>query len=639
MKTASDFGFVKIAACSAKTAVANPEKNAAYLLEAIAKARKTGAQVIVLPELALSSYTAADLFHQDRLIRGCEGALGRILTETAGDPAVIALGMPVRVGDALYNCAVLIQNGKILGAVPKEYLPNYQEFYEKRWFAPGSSALEEEITLCGQRVPFGELLFRFGELTVGVEVCEDLWVPIPPSSRLAVSGANLILNLSASNELVAKDAYRKNLISGQSARCICAYAYASSGLGESTTDLVFGGACTVAENGTILAEGERFRQDGAMAVACVDLDRLMAERRKDGSFHDCAAVYGGRMRVVSGELPELSLEQMDRPYDPTPFIPSDARTRAERCREIFAIQSAGLARRLSHTGMKRAVIGISGGLDSTLALLVSHEAMKRLGLPEENILCVTMPGFGTTDRTYQNALELIRSLGAELREVDIKPSCLQHMRDIGHDPSVHDVTYENTQARERTQILMDLANKEGGLLVGTGDLSELAMGWRTYNGDHPSRYGVTASVPKTLVRHLVAFVAEESDPRTAAVLREVLDTPVSPELLPPDENGEIQQKTEENIGPYELHDFFLYHFLRFGCQRDKLAFLASRAFGEKYSKEEIEKWLSLFLKRFFISQFKRSCLPDGPKVGSVSLSPRGDWRMPSDADMGAFLAE
>ena len=639
MKTASDFGFVKIAACSAKTAVANPEKNAAYLLEAIAKARKTGAQVIVLPELALSSYTAADLFHQDRLIRGCEGALGRILAETAGDPAVIALGMPVRVGDALYNCAVLIQNGKILGAVPKEYLPNYQEFYEKRWFAPGSSALEEEITLCGQRVPFGELLFRVGELTVGVEVCEDLWVPIPPSSRLAVSGANLILNLSASNELVAKDAYRKNLISGQSARCICAYAYASSGLGESTTDLVFGGACTVAENGTILAEGERFRQDGAMAVACVDLDRLMAERRKDGSFHDCAAVYGGRMRVVSGELPELSLEQMDRPYDPTPFIPSDARTRAERCREIFAIQSAGLARRLSHTGMKRAVIGISGGLDSTLALLVSHEAMKRLGLPEENILCVTMPGFGTTDRTYQNALELIRSLGAELREVDIKPSCLQHMRDIGHDPSVHDVTYENTQARERTQILMDLANKEGGLLVGTGDLSELAMGWCTYNGDHMSMYGVNASVPKTLVRHLVAFVAEESDPRTAAVLREVLDTPVSPELLPPDENGEIQQKTEENIGPYELHDFFLYHFLRFGCQRDKLAFLASRAFGEKYSKEEIEKWLSLFLKRFFISQFKRSCLPDGPKVGSVSLSPRGDWRMPSDADMGAFLAE
>ncbi len=639
MKTASDFGFVKVAACSPRLALANPAKNAGYLLESVLAASAAGAQVILLPELCLSGYTAADLFHQDRLIRQCEAALSRILAETAGNPAVIALGMPVRAGSALYNCAVLIQSGKILGAVPKEYLPNYQEFYEKRWFAPGSAAMEEEISLCGQEVPFGEMLFRFGELTIGMEVCEDLWVPIPPSSRLAVSGANLILNLSASNELVAKDAYRKELISGQSGRGICAYAYASAGVGESTTDLVFGGACTIAENGAILAEGERFRPDGAMAAACIDLSRLMAERRKNGSFHDCAAVYGGGMRVVTGGLPALSLEQMDRPYDPAPFIPSDQKTRAERCREIFAIQSCGLARRLSHTGMKRAVIGISGGLDSTLALLVAHEAMKRLGYPSENILCVTMPGFGTTDRTYQNALELIRSLGAELREVDIKPSCLQHMQDIGHDPAVHDVTYENTQARERTQILMDLANKEGGLLVGTGDLSELAMGWCTYNGDHMSMYGVNASVPKTLVRHLVSFVADESDPRTAAVLREVLDTPVSPELLPPDENGQIQQKTEENIGPYELHDFFLYHFLRFGCERDKLAFLARRAFGEKYAPETIEKWLTVFLRRFFVSQFKRSCLPDGPKVGSVSLSPRGDWRMPSDADMGAFLAE
>lgn len=639
MKTATDFGFVKIAACSPKVAVANPGKNTDSLLESIEKASATGAQVILLPELALSSYTAADLFHQQRLLRDCESALEKILAATASNPAVIVLGMPVAVSDALYNCAVFIQNGKILGAVPKEYLPNYQEFYEKRWFAPGSSVMEEEVTLCGQTAPFGELLFRFGELVIGAEICEDLWVPIPPSSHLALAGANLIVNLSASNELVAKDGYRKDLIAGQSARCICAYAYASSGLGESTTDLVFGGACTVAENGAILAEGERFCTDGTMAVACVDLERLMAERRKNGSFHDCASVYGGCIRTVSGKLPVLSLEQMDRPYDPTPFIPADEKTRAERCREIFAIQSAGLARRMSHIGLKRAVIGISGGLDSTLALLVAHEAMKRLGLPQENILCITMPGFGTTDRTYQNALELIRSLGAELREIDIKPSCLQHMQDIGHDPAVHDVTYENTQARERTQILMDLANKEGGILVGTGDLSELAMGWCTYNGDHMSMYGVNASVPKTLVRHLVAFVAEESDARTAAVLREVLDTPVSPELLPPDENGEIQQKTEEKIGPYELHDFFLYHFLRFGFERDKLALLAGRAFGEKYSAEEIDKWLSLFLKRFFISQFKRSCLPDGPKVGSVSLSPRGDWRMPSDADMGAFLAK
>ena len=637
MKTASDYGFVKVAACSPRVAVANPDQNAGYVLEAIAAA--AGAQVIVLPELCLSGYTCADLFHQDRLIRRCEAALGRILAETAGNPAVIALGMPVRSGNALYNCAVILQNGRILGAVPKEYLPNYQEFYEKRWFAPGSPAQEEEITLCGQKVPFGQLLFRFGELTLGAEICEDLWVPVPPSSLMAMAGANLIVNLSASNELVAKDGYRRELVAGQSARCICGYAYASAGVGESTTDLVFGGACTVAENGTILAEGERFAAT-ASAAACIDLSRLMAERRKNGSFHDNAAAFGARFETVEGDpLAPLPLSEMDRPYDPTPFIPGDERTRAERCREIFAIQASGLARRMSHTGAKRAVIGISGGLDSTLALLVAHEAVKRLGLPEESILCVTLPGLGTTDRTYQNALELIRSLGAELREVDIKPACLQHMADIGHDPSVHDVTYENTQARERTQILMDLANKEGGILVGTGDLSELAMGWCTYNGDHMSMYGVNASVPKTLVRHLVAFVADGADARTAAVLREVLDTPVSPELLPPDENGEIQQKTEDNIGPYELHDFFLYHFLRFGCERDKLAFLAVRAFGGKYSPATVEKWLTVFLRRFFVSQFKRSCLPDGPKVGSVSLSPRGDWRMPSDADMRAFLAE
>ena len=462
-------------------------------------------------------------------------------------------------------------------------------------------------------------------------------MPVPPSSHLALAGANLIVNLSASNELVAKDGYRRELIAGQSGRCICGYAYASSGLGESTTDLVFGGACTVAENGSILAEGERFSPDGTMAMACIDLSRLMAERRKNGSFHDCAAVYGGCIRTVSGSLPALSMEQMDRQYDPAPFIPRDSRTREERCQEIFSIQAAGLARRMAHTGMKRAVIGISGGLDSTLALLVASETMKILNLPAENILCVTMPGFGTTDRTYRNALELIASLGAELREIDIRPACLQHMKDIGHDPEIHDVTYENTQARERTQILMDMANKEGGLLVGTGDLSELAMGWCTYNGDHMSMYGVNASVPKTLVRYLVDYVASRSDARTAAVLREVLDTPVSPELLPPDENGKIAQKTEDNIGPYELHDFFLYHFLRFGCEREKLAFLALRAFGDKYSAAEVDKWLELFLKRFFASQFKRSCLPDGPKVGSVSLSPRGDWRMPSDADRGIFL--
>ena len=637
MRNASEMGFVKVAALSPKVTVANPVKNKASALDAITKAAEAGAQIIVLPELHLSAYTCADLFYQDRLIRRCEESLAELLAETAQFGAAVVIGIPVRAFNGLYNCAAVIQNGNILGVVPKEYLPNYQEFYEKRWFASSRDLPGDTVTLCGQEVPFGRLLFRLGEVVMGVEICEDLWVPVPPSSQMALAGANLIVNLSASNELVAKNTYRRELIAGQSGRCICGYVYASAGTGESTTDLVFSGACTIAENGSILAEGERFSQTGSSVIACLDIERLSSERRKDGSFRDNAAALAPSFRVVEGTLPPLSVEQMDRPYDPTPFIPRDSRTREERCQEIFSIQAAGLARRMAHTGLKRAVIGISGGLDSTLALLVASETMKILNLPAENILCVTMPGFGTTDRTYRNALELIASLGAELREIDIRPACLQHMKDIGHDPEIHDVTYENTQARERTQILMDMANKEGGLLVGTGDLSELAMGWCTYNGDHMSMYGVNASVPKTLVRYLVDYVASRSDARTAAVLREVLDTPVSPELLPPDENGKIAQKTEDNIGPYELHDFFLYHFLRFGCERGKLAFLAQRAFGSKYSAAEVDKWLELFLKRFFASQFKRSCLPDGPKVGSVSLSPRGDWRMPSDADRGIFL--
>ena len=637
MKNASDMGFVKVAALSPAVTVANPEKNAETALSAIREAAALGAQVMVLPELHLSGYTCADLFQQDRLIARCEEAMGKILRETAEIPALIAIGLPVRAFDALYNCTAVLQSGKILGVVPKRYLPNYQEFYEKRWFASGNHIPGRDVTLCGEPVSFGAQLFRLGSLTVGVELCEDLWVPIPPSSQMALAGANLILNLSASNELVAKNAYRRDLIANQSGRCICAYAYASAGVGESTTDLVFSGACTVAENGSILAESGRFSRTGSSAMACIDVSRLAAERRKNGSFHDNAQEFFSGLPVTSGVLPPLDPARMDRPYDPTPFIPRDQRTREERCREIFAIQAAGLVKRLAHTGLKRAVIGISGGLDSTLALLVASEAMKLLELPARNILCITMPGFGTTDRTYQNALELVASLGAELREIDIRPACIQHMKDIGHDAAVHDITYENTQARERTQILMDLANKEAGILVGTGDLSELAMGWCTYNGDHMSMYGVNASVPKTLVRYLVDYVASRSNQRTAAVLRVVLDTPVSPELLPPDENGQIAQKTEENIGPYELHDFFLYHFLRFGCDRDKLAFLAGRAFEDRYAPAQIDKWLDLFLRRFFASQFKRSCLPDGPKVGSVSLSPRGDWRMPSDADRAAFL--
>lgn len=634
------YGIYKTAALSPRVTVASPEKNARTAFEMLKKADEEGVGLAVLPELHLSAYTCADLFHQDALILGCERALAALLEKTRDMKMVWLCGIPVRIGGALYNCAAVCQSGKILGVVPKTYLPNYQEYYEKRWFASGKNVGVKTVRLCGQQTLFGEMLFRFGEMVLGVELCEDVWVPVPPSSRLCLAGANVIANLSASNELVAKSDYRRSLIERQSGGCISGYIYASAGVGESTTDMVFSGACLIAENGGILAENRRFEEDGSMITGCIDVQKLMAERRKNGSFHDNAVFTGAlseEIPVVEGEEPELHAEQIDRRWNPTPFIPDTPETMEARCREIFAIQSCGLAKRLSHTGLTRAVIGISGGLDSTLALLVAAEAMKRLSLPAKNILAVTMPGFGTTDRTYQNALELIDSLGAELKEVDIRPACIQHMKDIGQDPDLHDITYENTQARQRTYILMDLANKNGGILVGTGDLSELAMGWCTYNGDHMSMYGVNASVPKTLVRHLVSYVASISDKRTRAVLEDVLDTPVSPELLPPDEKGQIQQKTEDTIGPYELHDFFLYHFMRFGFEREKLKFLALRAFEGKYDEAVIDKWLSAFYRRFFNSQFKRSCVPDSPKVGSVSVSPRGDWRMPSDADRSAWL--
>ena len=634
------YGIYKTAALSPRVTVASPEKNARTAFEMLKKADEEGVGLAVLPELHLSAYTCADLFHQDALILGCERALAALLEKTRDMKMVWLCGIPVRIGGALYNCAAVCQSGKILGVVPKTYLPNYQEYYEKRWFASGKNAGVKTVRLCGQQTLFGEMLFRFGEMVLVVELCEDVWVPVPPSSRLCLAGANVIANLSASNELVAKSDYRRSLIERQSGGCISGYIYASAGVGESTTDMVFSGACLIAENGGILAENRRFEEDGSMITGCIDVQKLMAERRKNGSFHDNAVFTGAlseEIPVVEGEEPGLHAEQIDRRWNPTPFIPDTPETMEARCREIFAIQSCGLAKRLSHTGLTRAVIGISGGLDSTLALLVAAEAMKRLSLPAKNILAVTMPGFGTTDRTYQNALELIDSLGAELKEVDIRPACIQHMKDIGQDPDLHDITYENTQARQRTYILMDLANKNGGILVGTGDLSELAMGWCTYNGDHMSMYGVNASVPKTLVRHLVSYVASISDKRTRAVLEDVLDTPVSPELLPPDEKGQIQQKTEDTIGPYELHDFFLYHFMRFGFEREKLKFLALRAFEGKYDEAVIDKWLSAFYRRFFNSQFKRSCVPDSPKVGSVSVSPRGDWRMPSDADRSAWL--
>ena len=540
------------------------------------------------------------------LLDSCEQALLGLAEQTKGFSTVIVIGIPLRVDGFLYNCAAVLHRGKILGFVPKTYLPNYQEFYEKRWFVSAEQAKAETIRFAGEDIPFGNLLFRLNDRAVlGVEICEDLWVPLPPSTRMAQAGANVIVNLSASNEAVAKNDYRRAMIAQQSA---------------------------------LLADSPAFYWRGQRSGCLRRSGAALSQRRQNGSFPDNATlVPPPAYRVIDAPVPALEEAQINRAYDKHPFVPDDRVKREERCREILSIQAAGLAKRLSHTGMQKLVLGISGGLDSTLALLVSVRTMELLKLPTNNMICVTMPGFGTTDRTYDNAVELIQCIGATFREIDIRPACLQHMADIGHDPVLHDVTYENTQARERTQILMDLANKEGGILVGTGDLSELALGWCTYNADHMSMYGVNCGVPKTLVRHLVENFAAQADARTARVLRSVLDTPVSPELLPPDEVGQIAQKTEEKIGPYELHDFFLYHFLRFGTNPQKLLFLAKRAFGDQYTQQQLTAWLRLFLTRFFQSQFKRSCLPDGPKVGSVSLSPRGDWRMPSDAQVNAWL--
>ncbi len=630
-------GFLKAEAVSPRVTVGGVRQNLKQALAALANARARHVGLLVFPELYLSAYTCGDLFLQQTLLDACEDALSELTAATADSEIVVCIGLPLLYRGRLYNCAAVLQNGAVLAVIPKTYLPNYNEYYEKRWFASGDG-VRGELCLHGQSVPFGQTLIRLSDtVTLGVELCEDLWVPNAPSTALCLGGANVIANLSASNEAVTKDAYRKNLIAMQSAKAFCAYVYASAGVGESTTDLVFSGACTIAENGALLAEGERFAFDGSRAAADIDLDRLASERRRDGSFGDCAA-HAPVLPAVCARvpLPSTPPEFVERVFPKYPFVPADEREKDARCREILSIQSHALAKRMAHTGAKCAVVGISGGLDSTLTLLVCARSLQILGLPAERLLCVTMPGFGTTDRTYNNACALVQAFGAQLLEIPIREAAMQHMRDIGHDPAVRDVTYENTQARERTQILMDLANKHGGLLVGTGDLSELALGWCTYNADHMSMYGVNCGVPKTLVRHLVENEAEHLPAHAAAILRDILETPVSPELLPPDEQGNIQQKTEETLGPYAVHDFFLYHFLRFGTRPQKLLFLAARTFRE-YTPEQLEAWLRLFLRRFFSNQFKRSCLPDGPKVGSVSLSPRGDWRMPSDADCAEWL--
>ena len=632
-------GFIKVAAGTPKIRVADCRYNAEQIFTMMREADKQGVKVLCLPELCLTGYTCGDLFLQDTLLCGAEEGLQTILEATRNLDMVTVLGLPVRCkwDNKLYNCAAVIQSGEILGLVPKTYLPNYGEFYEERWFASGAG-VETSVDLCGETVDMDAAgLFAcetVPNLVLGVEICEDLWATEPPSARLARGGATVILNLSASNELVGKSGYRRNLVVGQSGRLVCGYVYADAGEGESTTDLVFTGHNMIAENGALLAE-RRFAT--GLTISEIDVDRLAYERRRMTTFN------GQRQADLWRASFSLPLEEtrLTRAVSPAPFVPADAEDRAERCNEILKIAALGLKKRLEHTGARTAVVGLSGGLDSTLAILITAVAMKLLDRPASDIIAVTMPCFGTTDRTRDNAVELAERLGATLKRIDIGSAVKVHFKDIGQSMEDHSVTFENGQARERTQVLMDIANQNGGLVIGTGDLSELALGWATYNGDHMSMYGVNAGIPKTLVRHLVAFVSDDKgseDPRLSAVLDDILDTPVSPELLPAIE-GKISQKTEDLVGPYELHDFFLYYAIRWGFPPRKVFRLAEHALGRTYDRATILKWLNSFYRRFFTQQFKRSCLPDGPKVGSVTLAPRGDWRMPSDAVAALWLEE
>ena len=625
-------GFLRVCCATPQVKVADPAHNAAQLISLAQEAARRGALVVCFPELCLSAYTCGDLFLSKRLQTGVTQALADLLRATAPLDLVLVVGLPLSFGDQLYNCAAVLQRGKILGLVPKQNIPNYGEFYEARIFSPGRGC--RDVELLGQTVPFGEdLLFccnSFPDLVLGVEICEDLWVADSPSNRLSSLGATLIANPSASDEVVGKAAYRRQLLCAQSAKTLTAYLYTDAGAGESSQDLVFSGHNLIYENGSLLAESQRFTTGPLFAD--VDLSRLRSERQRTSTFR---GEQGGRR--VFFDLPLLPL-QLERPVAKYPFVPEQASERAERCEEILRMQAAGLATRLSHVGARCAVVGLSGGLDSTLALVVACHAFDLLGLPREGILAVTMPCFGTTGRTRRNAELLAKAYGVSFREVDILASVRQHFQDIGQSEEDHSVAYENAQARERTQVLMDLANQRGGLVIGTGDLSELALGWATYNGDHMSMYGVNASIPKTLVRHLVSFEAGRSPDALAACLRDILDTPVSPELLPP-KDGDIAQRTEDIVGPYALHDFFLYYLLRFSMEPEKILYLAQHAFGQEYDPSVIRRWLATFLRRFFSQAFKRSCLPDGPKVGSVALSPRGDWRMPSDASARLWLEQ
>lgn len=633
-----EYGFVRVGAIVNKLVLASPLDNAKEIVKMIRKADKEGVSIVTTPELALTGYTCGDLFLQDELLDETEKALSIIIESTKDLDIISIIGMPLRCNNQLLNTAVVIEKGNIIGIVPKSYIPNYSEFYEKRWFTSSFDLRVSEVKLLGQVVPIStKLLFRdnkYREVTFAIEICEDLWAVNPPSNNHALNGASIIFNLSSSNEIVGKDTYRRNLVSMQSAKTISGYVYASSGIMESTSDLVFGGASLIYENGKLLKSNKRFEIESNLIYADIDVKRLINERCRNSSF--TSSVYNGDYKVIEVNVCD-KIKTLDRTYKMYPFIPVN--DKEKRFEEILEIQSSALARRLIHLNNTKCVIGMSGGLDSTLAFLVIVRAFRKLGRDNKDIIGITMPGFGTTDRTYLNAINLVKEYGATLREVSIKEASILHMRDIGLDESDRSVTYENIQARERTQILMDIANMVGGIVIGTGDLSELALGWCTYNGDHMSMYSVNSSIPKTLVRYLVEYVKDNSTDKRKKILTDILDTPISPELLPPDEAGNILQKTESSIGPYVLHDFFLYHLLRYGASFKKIYLLAKLTFKDSFSDDEIKKWLKVFVRRFYTQQFKRNAVPDGVKVGTISLSPRGDLRMPSEASYERILEE
>jgi len=642
----NNYGFVKVAAASPSLKVADCEYNTNEIIKQIKEAEKQNIAILVFPELCITAYTCQDLFNQRLLLDEALNSLSQICTATKESHSIVVVGLPVEAGNKLYNTAAVVSGGKIWGIVPKTFLPNYNEFYDKRWFSSSYELKQDVIQILGQEVPIDiNIIFESNECKFAIEICEDLWTPIPPSSVHSLFGADIILNLSATPETVGKHPYRQSLISQQSARCIAGYVYAAAGNGESTTDLVFAGSSIIAENGEILAEGERFSFDSQICVADIDIEKLRNDRLKNKSFSpseykNLDNVEYRTIKIETNNQTDIKKKfSLKRFINPTPFVPFPSKI-DERCSEIFSIQVGGLAKRLLHTNIQTSVIGVSGGLDSTLALLVMVKAFDKLGISRKNIYGITMPGFGTTDRTYNNAISLMKSLGVTIKGISIKDAVIQHFKDIEHSPDIHDITYENSQARERTQILMDYANNVNGLVIGTGDLSELALGWCTYNGDHMSMYAVNTSIPKTLVKTLVHWVAEtHMDENTHDILLDVLDTPISPELLPAGKDGKIMQITEDTVGPYILHDFFLYNMLRFGFEPEKIYFLAKNAFKGQYNEKEILKWIKTFYHRFFTQQFKRSCMPDGPKVGSINLSPRGDWRMPSDASARLWLRQ